>query len=89
MEKFRDVYIEQDKTNAPFLLAASFSKFIRFEGSHFQAGILYWYFSPKEKAKELLLQLRTKTEPHIPAKDLFEAISLFWQQLYAEKNKSR
>lgn len=81
-----DVYIEKDKRNAPFLLASSFCGLIKFIGSYSERGILHWQFTPKHKAKELLLQFQTKTEPHIPAKDLFEAISTFWEQVSKERN---
>ena len=84
MKKFRelnDLYIENDKWNCPFLLAASFHNFISFVGSYHTNGILYWQFSPKEKAELLINQFRTKTNPPIPARDLFEAIETFWEQV--------
>src|SRR3989344_3422133 len=80
-------YVEKDKWNAPFLLAASFQNLIQFNGSYTQNGILYWQFSPKDKAISLVEQFRTKTNPTIPAKDLFEAISVFWQQIAKTKNE--
>lgn len=85
MENFEDVLIENDKIHCPFLLAASFNGLIKFTGSYIQNNILYWYFTPKDKAKLLIQQFNTKTEPHIPAKDLFEAIDTFWKQV----NESR
>lgn len=81
-----NAYIENDKINAPFLLALSFNGLIKFSGSHAQNGILYWYFTPEDKAKLLIDQLRTKTEPHIPAKDLFEAIDTWWKQVAEIRN---
>lgn len=74
-------YIENDKINAPFLLSASFNGLIKFAGSYVQNGVLYWYFTPKDKAQLLIKQLQTKTEPHIPARDLFGAIDTFWKQV--------
>jgi hypothetical protein len=81
-----NLYIENDKTNAPFLLAASFSGLIKFVGTQKQGSVLYWQFSPNDKAEELVSQLQTKTEPHIPARDLFEAISTFWKQIQLLRN---
>ncbi|GEM_PF-1689304 len=85
-QEFNDSHIENDKINAPFLLAASFSGLIKFIGTNSQNNVLYWEFSPKEKAVELVKQLQTKTEPHIPARDLFDAISTFWKQIQELRN---
>lgn len=76
-----NVLIEKDKTNSPFLLASSFCGLIKFVGSYSQDGVIYWQFSPKNKAQTLLNKFYTKTEPHIPARDLFEAIEVFWKQV--------
>lgn len=81
-----NVYIENDKTNAPFLLAASFNGLVRFVGSYLQDRIVYWQFSPKDKSLTLLDQFKTKTEPHVPAKDIFEAIETFWSQVANARN---
>lgn len=81
MNFMEDLYIENDKINAPFLLAASFNGLIKFIGSYSTNQVLYWQFSPKYKAEKLINQFSTKTEPHIPAKDLFEAIETFWRQV--------
>lgn len=81
MEKFKNVHIENDKFNAPFLLAASFKGLVKFLGSHTDNGVLYWHFFSEYKVKLLLEQFRSKTEPPIPAKDLFEAIETFWKQV--------
>lgn len=86
MKKSNDLYIENDKYNAPLLLAASFQGLIKFLGSYSENGVLYWQFSPKEKALGILEQYQTKTEPHIPAKDLFEAISTFWKSVSRMRN---
>lgn len=87
MQKFNDLYIENDKIHAPFLLAASFSGLIKFVGSFSKAGVLYLQFAPRSKAEELINKLSTKTEPHIPAKDLFEAINYFWKQVTKGRNE--
>ncbi|HLC51646.1 MAG TPA: hypothetical protein VJI98_00195 [Candidatus Nanoarchaeia archaeon] len=87
MNNLEDVFIENDKINAPFLLASSYNGLVKFTGSHIQNGILYWYFTPKEKAKLLIDQLRTKTEPRIPAQDIFSAIETFWQQVAEMRGK--
>lgn len=73
--------MEKDKILCPLLLAASFNGFVKFEGSHIQDGVLYWYFSTKDKSKKFIDKFATKTEQHIPAKDLFEAIGTFWKQI--------
>lgn len=82
-----NLYVEKDKWNAPFLLAASFQNLIQFSGSFTHNGILYWQFSPKDKALSLIEQFRTKTNPSIPARDLFDAIAVFWQQIAKAKNE--
>ncbi len=81
LQKSNDLHIENDKWNCPFLLAASFHNLLSFVGSHQDNGTLYWHFSPKDKAEVLIDQFRTKTNPHIPARDLFEAIETFWEQV--------
>lgn len=86
MEEFKNLHIENDKTNSPFLLAASFNGLVKFVGSYTQGGVLYWQFEPKDISVTLLEQLRTKTEPHIPAKDLFDAIETFWKQISEVRN---
>ena len=86
MDQFKNVHIENDKFNAPFLLAASFKGLVKFLGSHSDKGILYWHFFPEDKVKFLLEQFRSKTEPPIPAKDLFEAIETFWKQIAETRN---
>lgn len=87
IKKSNNLYIENDKWNAPFLLAASFQNLIQFIGSFSRHGVLYWQFFPKDKAQVLIEQFRTKTNPSIPARDLFEAISVFWQQIAKTKNE--
>ena len=86
MKQFSNLHIENDKLNAPFLLAASFNGLIHFDGSYSQENVLYWQFSPKDKVKLLLDQFRTKTEPHIPARDLFEATETWWKQVAEIRN---
>lgn len=86
MEESRDMHIENDKISAPFLMAASFSGLVKFMGSFTQDRVLYWKFSPKQSCLDLLDQLRTKTEPHIPSKDLFEATDTWWEQVSKARN---
>lgn len=86
-KEFKNVLIENDKLNAPFLLAASFRGLVKFLGSHSDKGILYWHFFPEDKCRFLLEQFRAKTEPPIPAKDLFEAIETFWKQINEVRNE--
>ncbi len=86
MNPLNDVHIENDKRNAPYLLAASFAGLIQFKGSYCENGVLYWQFSPKDKALELLEQVNTKTDPPIPAQDLFTAIETFWKQVAKTRN---
>lgn len=86
MENLVDAHIENDKIYAPFLLAASFSGLIKFIGSNSNNNTLYWKFTPKDAAKQLIDKFRTKTEPHIPARDIFEAIDTFWKQVVQARN---
>ena len=86
-KEFKNVHIENDKFNAPFLLAASFRGLVKFLGSHTDKGVLYRHFFPEDKVKFLLEQFRSKTEPPIPAKDLFEAIETFWKQMNEVRNE--
>lgn len=87
MKELSDLYIEKDKRNNPLLLAASFNGLLTFQGSHIENGILYWLFSPKEKAQKLIEQFNTKTEPHIPARDIFDATATFWEQIAEMKGR--
>lgn len=80
-EKQSNLYIETDKRLAPFLLAASFQKLITVKGNYTDHGILHWIFSPKDKAQFLVEKFLIKSEPHIPAQDLFIAIEAFWEQI--------
>lgn len=83
--EIKNVHIENDKWHAPFLLAASFQGLIKFKGRFIKNGVLYWLFSPKDKAELLIEQFSTKTEPTIPSKDLFEAVNAFWVQISQSK----
>ena len=86
MQDNRNLHIEKDKTFCPYLLSCSFNGLLKFEGSYLQNKILYFQFSPKSRALELIDQLQTKTDPHVPAKDLFEAISTFWRKIEESRN---
>ncbi len=81
-----DVHLERDKQLAPYLLAASFSGFIEFNGSYSKNGILYWRFSPKNNAELLVEQFHTRTAPSIQAKDFFDAIDTFWKTVANLRN---
>ena len=75
----------KDKQVAPFLLAASFSKMVKFEGKQLEGDVLYWLFSPEKEVNELVEKFYTKNEPHFPARDLFEAIETWLTDLKALK----
>lgn len=77
-----------DKRYAPFLLASSYSKLVDFVGNYSKNGILYWQFSPKDKAEDLLHMFKIKKEPYLPSWDLFDAIETFWQEVYLTKKRS-
>lgn len=81
-----EFFIENDKFRAPFLLAASFNGLLEFDGYLVSNGILYWKFSPRNVAQKLVEQLSTKTDPRIPAMDLFEATSTWWKQISGLRN---
>jgi len=76
-----EFHLENDKVLAPFLLAASFQGLLTFQGRHIENGVLYWQFSPKREAQDLVEAFYIKREPHIPALDLFDATSTFWRQI--------
>lgn len=80
-----EIHTENDKIYCPFLLACSFKGLLKYEGSFLQSDIVFLRFSPKDKALELIDQLETKTEPHFPVKDIFEAIEVFWKQVAKSK----
>lgn len=63
----------KDKKIAPFLMACSFENLIKFEGKAIENGVLYWFFSPPNTVSKLTEQFSSKTEPHIHAKNIFEA----------------
>lgn len=87
MQELTDQHIENDKSHAPFLLAASFQGLIRYIGNYSKGGTVFFIFSPKDKAEVLIDQFRTKTDPQIPAQDLFSAIEVFWEQVYKTRNE--
>jgi len=87
MKKLIDLHIENDKILAPFLLAASFNGLLMFQGSFKDNGVLYWRFSPKDISQKLTEDFYMKREPHLPARDLFEAIDTFWKQIYEMKGR--
>lgn len=78
--------LNNDKLESPYLMAASFNGLIDFVGAEVNNGVLFWKFSPANKARELVGQLYTRTEPHIPAYTLFNAIETFWKQITEIKN---
>ena len=85
MEKLEEIFITNDKKYAPFLLAASFNRLIKFQGSRFENGVVFWKFAPRDKAVKLIQRFNTKIGPHLPAKDIFEATSTFWEQVSLAK----
>lgn len=86
IQQSKNLHTENDKRKSPYLLAASFQGLVTFEGSVNNDGIIYWQFSPSDSVQALLDSFQTKTEPHIPAKDLFDAIESFWQQVAKAKH---
>lgn len=91
MEEIRNKNITEiltcaDKLHNPYLMAASFQGLVRFTGSFVRNGILHWQFFPKDKALELIEQLETKTEPHIPILDFANATNKFWKNVEEARN---
>lgn len=87
MQKLTDTnHVENDKSYAPFLLAASFQGLLKYVGNYSKDGTVYLIFSPKDKAEQLINQFRTKTDPKIPAQDLFSAIATFWERVSKARN---
>lgn len=81
-----EIHLEKDKILCPFLLAASFNGLITFQGSNIDHSVLQWQFCPKKNAQELINSFYTKQEPHIPARDIFEATATFWKQISEMRN---
>jgi len=77
----KEIFICVDKLHNPFLMAASFQGLVKFDGSFIKDGILYWQFSPKEKALGLIERLETKTEPQIHILDFANATDKFWKTI--------
>lgn len=88
-EKFIDLHIEKDKWFCPYLLSASFSGFIKFEGNLIENGILLWKFSPKPECIKLIQLLETQQEPHIPLQHFINAIDTFWKQVSSVRNEEK
>jgi len=82
-----ETYVEKDKWNCPFLLACSFNGLLKFEGSSSQNGVLFFEFSPKDKALNLIKQLRQKKDPKISFLDFIQATDTFWKEVYGLRNE--
>jgi hypothetical protein len=76
-----EIHLENDKWAAPFLLAASFQGLVKYETRRVVNGILYWCFSPKQTAKELVERFATGTEPPISSRSLLNAVAEWWKQV--------
>lgn len=85
MSNKNEIYVEKDKYKAPYLLAASFQGRIQFCRFYIEGRTVYWEFSPREQALKLIDSFLLKQDPYIPAKDLFEAISYFWEVVSSAK----
>lgn len=85
INRLENQYIVTDKRLAPWLLSASFHNLISYKGHFVKNGVVHWVFAPKDKVLELIDQFSVKTEPHIPAQDIFMAIETFWEKVASYK----
>jgi len=81
-----NIFVTNSKIHAPFLLACSFNGYISFIRSFTQNDIVYWEFTPYEKAHELIDKFEVKVDPNVPLKDIFAAQDVFWRKVYEAKN---
>lgn len=78
--------ITQDKVHAPFLITCSFNGYIKFVRSFSKNSVVYWEFSPLDKAQSLVEKFDVKIDPDIPLRDIFSAQEVFWRKVYEAKN---
>jgi len=84
MEMDNDIHYERDSRLIPYLLACTTE--IKFVGTIAQGQTIYFGFSSKIKALQLIDQYFLNQSPHIPAKRLFDAIDEFRVILHREKS---
>jgi hypothetical protein len=77
------IHYERDSRLIPYLLACEEIKFV---GTSLEGKTVYFGFTPKSKALQLIDQYFLNQSPHIPAKKLFDAIDEFRVILHREKN---
>lgn len=76
-----NTYTTSDKELAPFLVACSNQGILTYVKSYDIDGIVSAQFFPKDKAVLLVEQFYTRKEPHINAKNIFEAVEYFWRKV--------
>lgn len=79
-------YEEKDKNLATFLLA---SDGVAFCGTKTEGQTIYFLFKPRKKALKLVKHYFSRTEPHIPAKTLLEAVDSYRTILFKAKDEMR
>lgn len=84
MDNGNGIHYERDARLIPYLLSCSNE--IKFIGTRNDRQTVYFGFSPKSKALQLIDQYFLNQTPHIPAKRLFDAIDEFRVILHREKN---
>ncbi|HCC41851.1 TPA: hypothetical protein DEP93_00040 [candidate division WWE3 bacterium] len=83
-------FITNDKRYSPFLFACSMNGYLVYIREFTQHKTIYFEFSPREKAKQLIDQFEVKNPLCIPERDLFDAIEYFWKKVYdAKGNRQR
>lgn len=75
------LYFENDKSYAPFLLAASTEGMIEYKGVERRGQTVYLIFYPKAAALELINKYDSKKDLQIPPKSIFDAIETFWRKI--------
>ena len=83
----QEIHYERDKRLIPYLLALQPK--VNYVGTKVDNGVVYFGFTPLDKALDLVSLFFTDNAPTIPAKKLFEAMEEFRTILYREKDRQR
>jgi hypothetical protein len=81
-----DYYETKDKQITPYLLTCPN---LKFQGTHLIGDIIYFLFSPKEKAQELAYKFITHQTQAVDPKVLLEAVETYRDIVFEMKEKRR
>lgn len=81
-----DIYETKDKQITPFLLTRQDIKFL---GTKVVGRIIYFQFSPREKALELVNLFITRKVNPVQPKDLLEAVETYRDFVFSMKEKNQ